>query len=194
MAEKEFKIKQSSALTKIPKDFPESSIYVEGAVSSFMEPKKARLEDICILAKDPDQLKYIYKSHPTKEHPEAMEVKQLMSYVKIDSEPIFWKFMQTFLNDSDALDQGKIPDALTKVFDAYEHHTDAEKKKQQLIKLQNKYYDSLVQNAKPQTNKQQIVVVDLVKVMMDYIQRIILPSVTSDPDFIKKFKQNENVH
>lgn len=184
-------IDKNQLLTKIPKDFPESAIYVLGAVSPFITDKDVKLEDICILVNHPDQLKFVFEKTPTKEHPDAMTLHQMLAYAKLTSTKYFYQFIYDYLSDQKALDAGKIPKALTKEFWAFDHLKDAEKMRDQLIKNQDQYYDSLLQNAKPHANTQKIIVVDLTAKMMDFLRRVALPEITSDPKFIKQFKKNE---
>lgn len=184
-------IDKNQLLTKIPKDFPESAIYVLGAVSPFIADKDVKLEDICILVKHPDQFKFIFEKTPTKEHPDAMTLHQMLAYAKLTSTKYFYQFIYDYLSDETALDAGKMPKALTKEFWAFDHRKDAEKMRDQLIKNQDQYYDSLIQNAKSHANTQKIIVVDLTTQMIDFLRRVALPEVTSDPKFIKQFKKNE---
>lgn len=181
----------------LPKDLPQASIYVVGAVSAFHDLKHVKLEDIMILSESDDQLKYTYLLATPDEQKKAhvdqptLKLKQCIGYVLIDTPKVYYQFVHDFLNDKKAINNKHLPEKLTKTFKAYLTRKEAQAEADRLQKLQDTYYNALLNRDKPYARKQQLIVIDLIDGLTDFIGRKILPNMMNDPEFKKRFKQTE---
>lgn len=181
----------------LPNDLPQASIYVVGAISAFANVKHVKLEDVMILSESDDQLKYTYllatPDEQKKAHVDqpALKLKQCIGYVLIDTPKIYYQFVHDFLNDKKAINNKQLPEKLTKTFKAYLTRKEAQAEADRLQKLQDTYYNAILNRDKPYARKQQLIVIDLIDGLTDFIGRKILPDVMNDPEFKKRFKQTE---
>lgn len=70
-------------------------------------------------------------------------------------------------------------------------HKEAQAEADRLQKLQDTYYNALLNRDKPYARKQQLIVIDLIDSLTDFIGRKILPDVMNDPEFKKRVTQTE---
>lgn len=170
----------------IPDNLPDS-LHAIVALPLSLSVKYLKLEDIKLVRSHEDAFKYIYR---IKEY-QLLDPAQCFDYYSFDDENHFWNFLSTYLNE-DNIDYNKeLPKKLVDTFWVYKSRARALNKKTELIKKQDTYYEGLLDVAKPHVDKQQIQVVDLNELIIDYIRRIILPNMVNDPEFIKQFKANE---
>lgn len=181
----------------LPQDLPQASIYVVGAVSAFHDLEHVKLEDVMILSESNDQLKYTYllatpdeqkKAHVNQP---ALKLKQCLGYVLIDTPKVYYQFVHDFLNDKKAINNKQLPKKLAKTFKAYLTRKEAQADADRLQKLQDTYYNALLNRDKPYARKQQLIVIDLIDSLTDFIGRKILPDVMNDPEFKKRVTQTE---
>lgn len=181
----------------LPQDLPQASIYVVGAVSAFHDLEHVKLEDVMILSESNDQLKYTYllatpdeqkKAHVNQP---ALKLKQCLGYVLIDTPKVYYQFVHDFLNDKKAINNKQLPKKLAKTFKAYLTRKEAQAEADRLQKLQDTYYNALLNRDKPYARKQQLIVIDLIDSLTDFIGRKILPDVMNDPEFKKRVTQTE---
>ena len=166
---------------KKPLDFSKNptTIYCTVALNYDKKIEDATLKDLLILNRDDNQLKWMQwldkdKSTATKK---VIRPKQLVGYVKIDQPIIFEEFLKTFFyNHSDQINQygyPKIMDDLLyagidkKVVDGYT---------QDLRKKQDAYYQGLMEEIKPHTNKLNLFTVDLLMMLANYMNDVVLPT------------------
>lgn len=155
---------------------PLKSLYLIGAVSPFIKDRDYELEDICILSNldtFPDQLKYIC----IKDDNKHLTIKHYMSYVLIDEVNTYYKFMNAFFDDY-SLDKAVIPEKLDKEFMCYLNKSEADKKVDELTKLEDQYFNSLIAEGQVKAEKLKIISFDLPEMLGKFNMSKVLTDAT----------------
>lgn len=166
---------------KKPLDFSKNptTIYCTVALNYDKKIEDATLKDLLILNRDDNQLKWMQwldkeKSTATNK---VIRPKQFVGYVKIDQPIIFEEFLKTFFyNHSDQINKYGYPKIMDDLLYAGIDKKTVDGYTEDLRKKQDVYYQGLLEEIKPNTNKLNLFTVDLLMMLANYLNDVVLPA------------------
>lgn len=166
---------------KKPLDFSKNptTIYCTVALNYDKKIEDATLKDLLILNRDDNQLKWMQwldkeKSTATNK---VIRPKQFVGYVKIDQPIIFEEFLKTFFyNHSDQINKYGYPKIMDDLLYAGIDKKTVDGYTEDLRKKQDVYYQGLLEEIKPNTNKLNLFTVDLLMMLANYMNDVVLPT------------------
>lgn len=171
----------------------DKSLYI--IVASDSNKNETQLENSMILARTnicPDQLKFTYDS--TNKYDQngrlKLQIKQCLNYFAITTPTEYYWFTRKFIGMNNL--DGCIPKKMNKFFYCFQNKQDAIKKAAELTDLQEKYYDSLLNNDKKYIKKVNILVKDYIDLSFKFIQQFIIPDLMRTLRSMQR--QNEGSH
>ena len=184
--------KQNNKKQQLPNKLP-NSIYAIVAIPLLADKDHLNLEQIKIIGRNADALKFgaYYDTKKQKLYGPS----QYFDYKEILTPNDYYQFILDYLDDNEQTQfNNEQPCKLTKQWYVYKSYARAMNQVKYLREVQDKSYDSLLLVAKAQIDKHQIVVVDLLQLMADFIRRKLMPDILHSPDFIKHFQHNMPIH
>ena len=157
--------------------------------------EKTTLADYRLLGRDRDQLKFaMYLDTKNSNNNQiVVNTRQFIFSIVIDSPHVFYPFLDAYVSGSELDKKPYVTKALFKQFYVSTDKAEAEKMCNDLKHKQAVYYSSLVENAKTNTELQDLVVIDLYQYLANFVLTNALPDLMNEQDFVKRFQVADSI-
>lgn len=157
--------------------------------------EKTTLADYRLLGRDRDQLKFaMYLDTKNSNNNQiVVNTRQFIFSIVIDSPHVFYPFLDAYVSGPELDQKPYVTKALFKQFYVSTDKAEAEKICNDLKHKQAVYYSSLVENAKTNTELQDLVVIDLYQYLAKFVLTNALPDLMNEQDFVKRFQVADSI-